>query len=63
MRAVHIQLLQLTHVQHPTHSTSELIAGMDDMNLSQRHTEVFNISHRACELSQPWIPTVYMMSE
>jgi len=35
MRVVDIQLLQITHVQHPTHTygTSELIAGKDDMNL------------------------------
>jgi len=41
MIVVDIQLLQITHVQHhPTHtcSTSELIAGTDDMNLQQYNT-------------------------
>jgi len=38
MRVVDIQLLQITHVQHPTQTASELIAGTDDMNLWQYNT-------------------------
>jgi len=38
MRVVHIQLLQITHVQHRTQTASELIAGTDDMNLQQHNT-------------------------